>query len=134
MAYKEPLGGMRLKPEEIIKRQAAAQTKKDEFQQLYQDAYEFALPQRQLYGVWEGGATGSKKMARVFDSTAINSTQRFANRLQSVVFPPQRKWCRLEPGPSIPTERRHTGGKNGVAYDHRIGGQARLWRLAPIWP
>jgi hypothetical protein len=106
MAYKEPLGGMRLKPEEIIKRQAAAQTKKDEFQQLYQDAYEFALPQRQLYGVWEGGATGSKKMARVFDSTAINSTQRFANRLQSVVFPPQRKWCRLEPGPSIPTDRR----------------------------
>ena len=72
-------GGMRLTPEQILKRQVAAQAKKDEFQQLYQDAYEFALPQRQLYGVWEGGATGSKKMQRVFDSTAINSTQRFAN-------------------------------------------------------
>jgi len=103
---KEPLGGKRLKVEEIIKRQAAAQTKKDEFQQLYQDAYEFALPQRQLYGVWEGGATGSKKMQRVFDSTAINSTQRFANRLQSVVFPPQRKWSRLEAGPTIPFEKK----------------------------
>jgi hypothetical protein len=45
-------------------------------------------------------------MARVFDSTAINSTQRFANRLQSGIFPPQRKWCRLEPGPDIPVERR----------------------------
>ena len=99
-------GGMRLTPDQIIKRQAIAQTKKDEFQQLYQDAYEFALPQRQLYGVWEGGATGSKKMQRVFDSTAINSTQRFANRLQSVVFPPQRKWSRLEPGPMIPMDRR----------------------------
>ena len=103
---KEPLGGKRLKVEEIIKRQAAAQTKKDEFQQLYQDAYEFALPQRQLYGVWEGGATGSKKMQRVFDSTAINSTQRFANRLQSVVFPPQRKWSRLQAGPTIPFEKK----------------------------
>ena len=51
MAYKEPLGGMRLKPEEIMKRQELAQRKKDEFQQLYQDAYEFALPQRQLYGL-----------------------------------------------------------------------------------
>ena len=99
-------GGMRLTPEQILKRQVAAQAKKDEFQQLYQDAYEFALPQRQLYGVWEGGATGSKKMQRVFDSTAINSTQRFANRLQSVVFPPQRKWAKLEAGSDIPLERK----------------------------
>jgi hypothetical protein len=41
-------GGMRLTPDQILKRQAAAQSKKDEFQQLYQDAYELALPQRQL--------------------------------------------------------------------------------------
>ena len=45
-------------------------------------------------------------MARVFDSTAINSTQRFANRLQSGIFPPQRKWCRLEAGPDTPEDRR----------------------------
>jgi hypothetical protein len=106
MEYKNTPGGMRLTPEQIMKRQASAQSKKDEFQQLYQDAYEFALPQRQLYGVWEGGSTGSKKMQRVFDSTAINSTQRFANRLQSVVFPPQRKWAKLEAGSDIPPERR----------------------------
>jgi hypothetical protein len=106
MEDKKTPGGMRLTPEQIMKRQAAAQSKKDEFQQLYQDAYEFALPQRQLYGVWEGGATGSKKMQRVFDSTAINSTQRFANRLQSVVFPPQRKWAKLEAGSDIPADRK----------------------------
>ncbi len=103
---KDAPGGKRLTPDEIIKRQQLAQTKKDEFQAIYQDAYEFALPQRQLYGVWEGGSTGAKKMQRVFDSTAINSTQRFANRLQSVVFPPQRKWCKLEPGQDIPVERK----------------------------
>ena len=97
----EKSGGIRLKPEQIIARQQLAQTRKDEFQQIYQDAYEFALPQRQLYGVWEGGSTGTKKMQRVFDSTAISSTQRFANKLQSVVFPPQRKWSKLEPGSSI---------------------------------
>ncbi len=104
MAKQEP--GMRLSPEQIIKRQETAQKKKDEFQGLYQDAYEFALPQRQLYGVWEGKSTGSSKMARVFDSTAINSTQRFANRLQSVVFPPQRKWARLEAGTDIPAQKK----------------------------
>ena len=79
--------GKKLKPEDIIKRAEIAQRKKDEFESLYRDAYEFALPQRQLYGHWEGQTQGAKKMARVFDSTAINSTQRFANRLQSGIFP-----------------------------------------------
>ena len=68
--------------------------------------YEFAIPQRQLYGYWEGNSTGQKKMQRVFDSTAINSTNRFANRMQSGVFPSQRMWCRLEPGNNIPFEQK----------------------------
>lgn len=120
MEYKVPVGGKRLKPEEILKRQDIAQRKKDEFQTLYQDAYEFALPQRQLYGVWEGGATGTKKMARVFDSTAINSTQRFANRLQSVVFPPQRKWSRLEPGVQIPDDQKPNAQEVLDAYSEKM--------------
>jgi hypothetical protein len=45
-------------------------------------------------------------MVRVFDSTAINATQRFANRIQSGLFPPYGRWCRLEPGSDIPEERR----------------------------
>ena len=90
--------GKKMPVDDIIKRAEVAQRKKDLFEDLYRDAYEFALPQRQLYGYWEGNSVGNKKMARVFDSTAINSTQRFANRLQSGIFPTQRKWCRLEPG------------------------------------
>lgn len=98
--------GERLNVDDIMKRAELAQRKKDLFEDLYRDAYEFALPQRQLYGYWEGNSTGNKKMARVFDSTAINSTQRFANRLQSGIFPPQRKWCRLEAGMEIPFEKK----------------------------
>jgi hypothetical protein len=98
--------GKKLPVEDIIKRAEVAQRKKDLFEDLYRDCYEFALPQRQLYGYYEGNSVGNKKMARVFDSTAINSTQRFSNRLQSGIFPPQRKWCRLEPGQDIPADRR----------------------------
>ena len=88
---------MRLSPEDVLKRHDMALRKKDDFRDLYEDAYEFALPQRNLYdGYYEGKVGGAKKMNRVFDSTAINSTQRFANRLQSGIFPPQRKWARLE--------------------------------------
>ena len=120
MEDKKYPGGTRLKPEQILKRQEVAQKKKDDFQQLYQDAYEFALPQRQLYGVWEGGSAGTKKMQRVFDSTAINSTQRFANRLQSVVFPPQRKWAKLEAGTDIPFEKRAQAQAIFEAYGDKM--------------
>ena len=97
--------GKKMPVEEIVRRAELAQRRKDLFEDLYRDAYEFALPQRQLYGYWEGNSQGNKKMTRVFDSTAITSTQRFANRLQSGIFPPQRKWCRLEPGVDIPADR-----------------------------
>ena len=93
--------------EKLLQRQKIAQNKKEDFRSLYEDAMEFALPQRNLYGgEYESRVGGKKKMSRVFDSTAINSTQRFANRLQSGIFPPQRKWCRLESGTDIPLNRR----------------------------
>jgi hypothetical protein len=97
----------KLSVDDILKRHQKALTKKEDFRSLYEEAYEFALPQRNLYdGYYEGGVSGQKKMNRVFDATAINSAQRFANRLQSGVFPPQKKWCRLEPGADIPEERK----------------------------
>jgi hypothetical protein len=98
--------GKKMSVDEILRRSEKAQRDKDLFENLYTDAYEFALPQRQLYGYYDGNSKGAKKMSRVFDSTAINSTQRFANRLQSGIFPPQRKWCRLEPGTDVPSEQR----------------------------
>ena len=98
---------MKLNVEQILKRHQLAQTRKENFRDLYEDAYEFALPQRNLYdGYYEGKVGGRRKMNRVFDSTAINSTQRFANRLQSGIFPPQRKWCKLEPGTDVPPDAR----------------------------
>jgi hypothetical protein len=98
---------MRLSAEDVLKRHDKAMTKKEDFRSLYEEAYEFALPQRNLYdGHYEGKVGGQKKMSRVFDSTAINSAQRFANRMQSGIFPPQRKWCRLEPGSDIPVDRK----------------------------
>ncbi len=97
--------GKRLSTQQVITRFELAQRKKDIWEDLYSDAYEFAIPQRQLYGYYEGSSQGQKKMTRVFDSTAIHSTSRFANRMQSGVFPPQRRWCRLEPGNQIPFEQ-----------------------------
>ena len=74
---------------------------------IYEDAYRYALPDRNLYdGYYEGGVPGQNKCSKTFDSTAIQSTQKFANRIQSGLFPPQQAWCRLTPGEEIPEERK----------------------------
>lgn len=107
--------------EQILQRHKIAKNKKEDFRSIYEDAMEFALPQRNLYGgEYEGRVGGKKKMSRVFDSTAINSTQRFANRLQSGIFPPQRKWCRLEPGTDIPMERRGEAQRALDLYNDKL--------------
>lgn len=97
----------RLNPKQIIEREAKAQARKDEWRSVYEDCYKFALPQRNLYnGYYEGGVAGQNKMTNVFDSTAIHATQRFANRIQAGLFPPYKKWCRLEAGSMIPADRK----------------------------
>ena len=93
--------------ETIKKRYKQAEAHKDHWRAIYEEAYEFALPMRNLYdGYYEGDVPGQNKMKRVFDSTAIHSTSRFANRIQSSLFPPQREWCRLLPGEDIPADRK----------------------------
>ena len=93
--------------EDIKRRYKTANSHKEQWRSIYEEAYEYALPMRNLYdGYNESGVPGQNKMKRVFDSTAIHSTARFANRIQSSLFPPQRAWCRLQPGNEIPEERK----------------------------
>ena len=98
---------MYLKANEVLDRSKKAFARKEQWRTIYEDCYRYALPQRNLYdGYYEGTVPGQNKMNMVFDSTAIHSTQRFANRIQSGLFPPYKKWCRLEPGNDIPVERK----------------------------
>lgn len=96
----------KLKPQELKKRFEQAERQKAHWRAIYEDAYRYALPNKNLYdGYYEGNVPGQNKMSKVFDSTAMQSTQKFANRIQSGLFPPQQAWCRLQPGEQIPEER-----------------------------
>ena len=111
----------RLDVREIMEREAKAQSRKDQWRTIYEDCYEFALPQRNMYdGNYEGNTAGQKKMGRVFDSTAISATQRFANRIQAGLFPPQKQWCRLEAGTGIPKEQQPQAQAALDAYTERM--------------
>ncbi|SVD94101.1 uncharacterized protein METZ01_LOCUS446955, partial [marine metagenome] len=90
---------------QLRKRASAAWDRKEQWRSLYDDAYEFGLPQRNLYdGTWESETRGQSKGNRVFDSTAVHATQRFANRMQSGLFPPDKRWMTLQPGTAIPKD------------------------------
>jgi len=91
--------------EKIKKRFDAAWSAKENWRDLYEQCYEYALPQRNLYdGSWKSGTSGKHKTGKVFDSTAVHGVQRFANRLQSGLFPPDKHWMALQPGIDIPSE------------------------------
>lgn len=112
-----------LSTQELKKRYKKAQTHKEMWRSIYEEAYEYALPMRNLYdGYYEGNAPGQNKMKRVFDSTAIHSTARFANRIQSSLFPPQRPWCRLQPGNEIPEPRKVEAQQALDFYSERMFG------------
>jgi len=97
-----------LSTKEIKARYKIAQARKEQWRTIYEEAYEFCLPMRNLYdGYYEMDSTpGQNKMKRIFDSTAMNSTKRFANKVQASLFPPQQNWCRLVPGQEVPEPNR----------------------------
>jgi hypothetical protein len=86
----------------IAKRSGAAWAAKDLWRGMLDDAYEFCLPMRNR---WSTQSEGEQKMDRVFDSTAIEATQRFSSRLQSQLTPPFQHWADLTAGPIVPPDQ-----------------------------
>lgn len=97
---------MKQTPQQIRKRYEKTSAHKNHWRGIYEDAYRYCLPNRNLFDSYESGTPGHNKMVNVFDSTAIDCTYKFANRIQSSIFPPHMHWCRLEPGKEIPEEMR----------------------------
>jgi hypothetical protein len=111
----------KLTPKQINQRFAQCDKKWLETRALVELCYTYACPQRNLYdGQYEGGVQGGGKMNLVFDSTAISSLDRFANRIQSNVFPPQGEWCRQEAGTDIPEGVREKTQKVLEAFNKRM--------------
>ena len=81
--------------ESILKRSRRAWKVRGEWDSTLRDAYDLALPMRNLFN--ESGA-GALKMDKVFDSTLMRGLVRFANKMQSQITPPFQKWANFLPG------------------------------------
>ena len=83
----------------ILDRAEKARPRRDAFAQLMRDIYQYAMPERDA---WNSYAPGQDRVSpKVFDSTAVVATPRFANRLQSAMLPAQQRWSRLDLPPEL---------------------------------
>lgn len=70
---------------------------------LFEECYEYALPQRESFYYEEAG---QRRDDKIFDETAVVGVQEFASRLQSGLVPNFARWADLVAGSEIPPDKR----------------------------
>lgn len=72
---------------------------------LFEECYEYALPQRESFYYEEAGQRRDQK---IFDETAVVGVQEFASRLQSGLVPNFARWADLMSGSEVPLDQRES--------------------------
>ena len=80
-----------------------AKSKRTNFVDVFEECYEYALPQRESF-YYE--VSGQRRDDKIFDSTAVVGVQEFASRLQSGLVPNFARWADLSAGSEVPKEER----------------------------
>ncbi|MAO21394.1 MAG: hypothetical protein CMJ25_11650 [Phycisphaerae bacterium] len=70
---------------------------------LFEECYEYALPQRESFYYEEAGQRRDEK---IFDETAVVGVQEFASRLQAGLVPNFARWADLISGSEVPAAER----------------------------
>lgn len=73
------------------------------YEDLFQECYDYALPQREGF---HDITTGERRDERIFDETAVVGTQEFASRLQAGIVPNYSRWADFVAGSEVPPEER----------------------------
>lgn len=77
----------------------AAKSRRSSADGLYKDVYRYAMPYRDMmYNMTEG----VDKSIEIYDSTAVDSTDNFANFLHNSMTPPEFRWMTYAAGPDVP--------------------------------
>ena len=90
---------------EYLKRYERAKSKRTNFVDVFEECYEYALPQRESF-YYE--VSGQRRDDKIFDETAVVGVQEFASRLQSGLVPNFARWADLTAGSETPKEQRDT--------------------------
>ncbi|MBI1301331.1 MAG: phage tail protein [Alphaproteobacteria bacterium] len=88
-----------VKVDTLMHRYAAARKRRDEWLNLWQDCYDFALPQRAEFTTQL--TPGRSRMNRLYDSTAMDAADQLAASLLGSLTPTWSQWFGLKPGPDL---------------------------------
>jgi hypothetical protein len=91
---------------DLLRRHAAARARRSAWESLWQEAYEYALPQRNSFDPNTGA--GRRRLDRVYDGTALDATEQLAASLLGNLTPPWTQWFGLKPGPDLTPEQAET--------------------------
>lgn len=89
--------------EQILKRYCAAQARQQQWESLAREAYQMAMPERNVFDKHEEGEDNSQG---IYDSTSIISANSFVATMQRLLFPPDTAYAKLAVGPLVPEEDR----------------------------
>ena len=88
-----------------LKRYTKAKAFRENWVPLFEECYEYALPQRESFYYEEHG---QRRDDRIFDETAVVGVQEFASRLQTGLVPNFARWADLISGSEVPPENRES--------------------------
>lgn len=86
-----------------LKHYKKAKARRENWVPLFEECYEYALPQRESFYHEE---SGQRRDEKIFDETAVVGVQEFASRLQSGLVPNFARWADLMAGSEVPKEQR----------------------------
>lgn len=83
----------------LLNRFRAAKSKHDQWHGLWQDCYDYALPQR---GQMTGNSTpANRRSERLYDATALDAVDQLASLLLGNLTPPLTPWFGFKPGTDV---------------------------------
>ena len=86
-----------------IQQYERAKAFREQWVPLFEECYEYALPQRESFYYEEAG---QRRDDKIFDETAVVGVQEFASRLQSGLVPNFARWADFVSGSEVPPQDR----------------------------
>lgn len=83
----------------VLERYEAAKKHRDEWAQIWQECYDYALPQRG--GFTLDLAPGKARHGRIYDATALDGADQLAANMLAHLTPSWSQWFGLKPGPDL---------------------------------
>lgn len=84
--------------DDLIRRHKQAKAKRDAWEHLWQDCYDYALPQR---GDFSGFGNGNRRSEKLYDATALDAVDQLAASLLGHLTPAWTPWFGFKPGPDL---------------------------------